>query len=73
LEQCPIIEKSKPMEFWQLSHGADKQSLEVLSSYWSGKALLTPNLVHRKTKSSGIPRPKSIFWYKEGYAAENVF
>ena len=64
-----------PTEFWKLSHGSDKQLLWLLTFSavtGQGKHLLTPNLTHRKTKSSGIPLPKIVLQrcsYKKGRAA----
>jgi len=59
-----------------LSNGFDKWHFEVFKSSavtGQGKYLLTPNLVHRKTKSSGKPVPKFEFLecsYEEGRVVE---
>ena len=59
-----------------MSNGSDKWYFEVFKSSavtGQGKHLMTPNLVHRKTTSSGTPLPKLEFLecsYEEGHEVE---
>ena len=59
-----------------MSHGFDKQLLQLFTFSavtGQGKHILTPNVVHRKMKSSGIPLPKIVLQEcsdKKGRVAE---